>query len=83
MMLVMKKCILFTKEHQNFLLENQKLQIEELFRMANDKSREQFLNFINAWNKRKHDNYELDDIEDTIFFPHYVLMTKQKKKLCL
>ena len=51
--------------------------------MANDKSREQFLNFINAWNKRKHDNYELDDIEDTIFFPHYVLMTKQKKKLCL
>ena len=36
--------------------------------MANDKSGKQFLNFINARNKRKHDIYELDDIEDTIFF---------------
>ena len=29
--------------------------------MANDKSEKQFLDFINARNKRKHDNYELDD----------------------
>ena len=36
--------------------------------MANDKSGKQFLNFVNARNKRKHDNYVLDDIEDTIFF---------------
>ena len=44
--------------------------------MTNNKSGEQFLKFINARNKRKHDNYKLDDIEDTIFFPHYLLMTK-------
>ena len=36
--------------------------------MANDKSGKQFINFINARNKRKDDNYELGDIEDTIFF---------------
>ena len=36
--------------------------------MANDKSGKQFLNLINARNKRKLDNYELDDIEDRIFF---------------
>ena len=28
------------------------------------KSGKQFLNFINTRNKRKHENYELDDIED-------------------
>ena len=37
--------------------------------MANDKSGKQFPSFINARNKRKHDKYELDDIEDTTFFP--------------
>ena len=36
--------------------------------MANDKSGEQFLNFVSARNKRKHNKYELDDIEDTIYF---------------
>ena len=36
--------------------------------MANDKSEKQFLNFINARDKRKHDNYKLNDIEDAIFF---------------
>ena len=36
--------------------------------MANDKSGKQLLDLINARNKRKHNNYELDDIEDTIFF---------------
>ena len=36
--------------------------------MANDKSGKKCLNFISARSKRKHDNYELDDIEDTIFF---------------
>ena len=30
--------------------------------MANVKSGKQFLNFINARNKRKHDNNEFDDI---------------------
>ena len=47
--------------------------------MASDKSWKQFLNFINARNKRKHGNYELDDIEDTIFvFLQYLVMTKLK-----
>ena len=36
--------------------------------MANDKSEKRFLNFTNTRNKRKHDNYELDDIEDAILF---------------
>ena len=36
--------------------------------MVNDKSGKKFLNFINARNKRKHNNYELDNIENTIFF---------------
>ena len=36
--------------------------------MASDKSRKQYLIFINTGNKRKHGNYELDDIEDTTFF---------------
>ena len=36
--------------------------------MANDKSGKQFLSLINARNKRKHDNYELHDIENTICF---------------
>ena len=37
--------------------------------MANDNSGKQLLNFINARNKRKHGNYELDNIKETIFFP--------------
>ena len=36
--------------------------------MVNDKSGKKFLNFINVRNKRKHNNYELDNIENTIFF---------------
>ena len=44
--------------------------------MAYDKSRKQFLNFISAMNERKHVNYELNDIEDTILFLQHLLMTK-------
>ena len=44
--------------------------------MANDKSGKQFQNFINAGNKRKHDNHELDDIKDTKVFLQHLLMTK-------
>ena len=36
--------------------------------MVNDKPGKQFPNFINARNRRIHDNYETDDIGDTIFF---------------
>ena len=34
--------------------------------MGNDKPGKQFLNFINA-NKRKHDNYELDEVGKNLF----------------
>ena len=60
--------MLFAKKYQNLLLENQKLKTKKLFTEANDKSGKQFLNFISARNKRKHDKYELDDIGDTIYF---------------
>ena len=44
------------------------MQTEKFFTMANDKSGKEIRNFINAWNKKKHDNYELHDKEDKIFF---------------
>ena len=46
-----------------FLSKNHELQIEKLFTISGDKSGKQFLNFISARNKRKHDNYELQKIQ--------------------
>ena len=49
--------------------------------MASDKSRKQFPNYLNDKNKKNHDNYELDGIEDIFVFQH-LLMTKYINKLC-
>ena len=51
--------------------------------MASNKSGKQFLNFENAMNKRKHDNYEPDGVEHRFFPPTSVDDEQRRRKMCL